>query len=244
MSSSGYSDAAISKANHHGIDLYQFKKWEKPLSEQFPDLAPMSGLPAEHIRGIALNLCWPVADYWLGTHSPPFEIAADDKLFGPDGKVHSEYKRFSDFTEAMLFRSTEQLSRVKPVVARADELDNAHRDKLPLPDEPQWEYAHTLDTKDDEVYVKAGDENLYQIEHLTISGELRWEAQEVVHSVLERVPDGEVFAGALVAGSDAPGMMAAVIFPPKGRNVMVNPYFRLDKRHLNSIRNLKIATGQ
>ncbi len=246
VSSSGYSDTAIKKANYHGVDLYQFKPWDKPMSEQFPDLAPMSGVPTDHIHTLALNLCWPVQSCWLGTNSPAFSIPPDGKLFGPDGKQHVEYKTFKDFNEAMVLRSTGILIHAKPVLDRADPLIQAHQNKdgSPLPDEPQWDFAHTLDTAADEVYIVADDGNLYRVNDLTISGQVRWEVQKVAYSVLEKVPGGEVFAGAIVGASDVPGQMSVMIFPAMGRELTVIPYFRLEKRHLNSIRELRIATGQ
>lgn len=246
VSSSGYSDTAIAKANYHGIELYQFKPWDKPLSDQFPDLTPMSGVPTDHIRTLALNLCWPVQSFWLGTNSPNFDIPSDGKLFGPDGKQHREYKTFNDFSEAMVLRSTGILIHSKPVLAKADPLIQAHRgaDKSSQLDEPQWDFAHTLDTAGDEVYIIADDGKRYQINDLTISGQVRWEVQKVAYSVLERVPDGEVFAGAVVAASDVSGQMSAVIFPAQGRDLTVVPYFRLEKRHLNSLRQLRIAIGE
>ncbi len=246
VSSSDYSDTAIAKANYHGIELYQFKPWDKPLSDQFPDLTPMSSVPTDHIRTLALNLCWPVQSFWLGTNSPNFDIPSDGKLFGPDGKQHREYKTFNDFSEAMVLRSTGILIHSKPVLAKADPLIQAHRgaDKSSQLDEPQWDFAHTLDTAGDEVYIIADDGKRYQINDLTISGQVRWEVQKVAYSVLERVPDGEVFAGAVVAASDVSGQMSAAIFPAQGRDLTVVPYFRLEKRHLNSLRQLRIAIGE
>jgi hypothetical protein len=243
VSSSGYSDSAIKKANFHGINLYQFKPWDKPLSEQFPDLAPMSGPPTEHIHTLALNLTWPVQNYWLGTNSPPFTIPADGRLFDSSGKQHSKCATFNDFTSAMVLRSTDILIHAKPVLDQANPLIEAHRDKTPLPEEPQWDFAHTLDTEKDEVYVVADDRNLYRVDDLTLIGQVRWEVQQTVYSVMEKVPTGEAFAGAVVSGSDVPGQMSALIFPAAGRDLTVVPYFRLEERHLKSIRNLRIAIG-
>lgn len=246
VSSSGYSDTAIAKAAYHGVDLYQFKPWDKPLSDQFPDLAPMSGAPTDHIRTLALNLCWPIQSCWMGTDSPDFTIPPDGKLFDGDGNQHGEYRTFDDFREAMVLRSTGILIHAKPVLERADPLFQAHysgQETAPL-NEPQWDFAHTLDTAADEVYIIAEDGNRYRVNNFTISGQLRWELQEVAYSVLEKVPSGEVFAGAIVASSDVPGQMSAIIFPAHGRNLSVVPYFRLEKRHLNNIRQLRIAVGQ
>lgn len=244
VSSSGYSEAAINKANFHGIDLYQFKPWDKPMSEQFPDLAPMSGPPTEHIRTLALNLVWPIQSYWLGTNSPPFTIQAEDKLFGSDGKEHPNYGTFGDFTAAMVLRSTAILIHVTPIVEKADPLSKAYFERSTLPAEPQWDYSHTLDTTKDDVHVAASDAKRYQVRDFTLSGQVRWEIQKVAYSVLEKIPTGEVFAGAIVAGSDVPGQMSALIIPAAGREMTVVPYFRLEARHLNSIRDLKIAIGE
>jgi hypothetical protein len=83
---------------------------------------------------------------------------------GLDGKQHTEYKTFDDFREALVLRSTGILIHTKPVLDRADPLIQAHhsKDESPLPDEPQWDFAHTLDTAADEVYIIADDGNLYR----------------------------------------------------------------------------------
>jgi hypothetical protein len=245
VSSSGYSEAAVTKAAHHGIDLYAFKPWDRPLAEQFPDLAPMSGLPAEHIRTLALNLIWPWEHqkYWLGVDSPPFEVAREAALLDANGEVHSVYPTFGTYAEAMVLRSTNILVGLDPIRELTAPLQAAHHARVPMPSEPQWPYAHTLDVARDEVFIRASDEKLYSVNTFTLYGVLKWEALQVVYTVLEKVPSGEAFAGAVVAPTDVPGDMWAIVFPAAGRE-LTTTRVRLEPRHLNSIRNLKIATGE
>ena len=59
-------------------------------------------------------------------------------------------------------------------------------------------------------------------------------------NILERVPTGDVFAGAAVADwGSADGRMLAMIFSPESRAVSVDT-FRLEEKHKNAIRQLQI----
>jgi len=105
--------------------------------------------------------------------------------------------------------------------------------------QPQWPYAHTLDVAADEVYVKV-DDVLHLLTTFTIHGELRWHLQPVLLAVMEKVPTGEAFAGAVIAISNVPGRMWALIFPAKGREVS-SRWVQLERKHLNKIEKLAIA---
>jgi hypothetical protein len=109
-----------------------------------------------------------------------------------------------------------------------------------MPEEPQWPYAHTLDVASDEVYVRAADNGLHRVDTFTLYGQLKWERGTVFHRVMERVPTGELFAGAIVAPSDVPGRMWAIIFPADCRTLDIRQV-QLEPKHLNSIRELKLA---
>lgn len=54
------------------------------------------------------------------------------------------------------------------------------------------------------------------------------------------VPTGEIFAGAVVALSDVPGCMWAIVLPAEGRSLGITRV-QLEPKHLNSIRELKLA---
>jgi hypothetical protein len=205
----------------------------------------MKGPPTEHINTLALDLVWPTQHqrYWLGTAgSPPFDIPRDGALFAADGKKHSVYPTFDAFANAMVLRSTAVLLHLTPITDMATPVRDAFFAKAtPMPDEPQWPYAHTLDVAADEVYICASDENFYRVDTFTLSGLLKWEQLPVTYSVLEKVPTGEAFAGAVVAPSYEEGRMWALVFPAAGREMSMRRV-ELEKRHVNSIRNLKIAT--
>jgi hypothetical protein len=243
VSASGFTEPAVNKAKHHGVDLYVIKQWTKPLEEQFPDLAPMSGLAAEAIRTGNFNLVWPVQNYWLGVNAPPFHIPRDGTLFGANGKTHPRYKNFGAYAEAIVVRSTGILWSLKPILERVNPLVEAFRNRAPMPEEPQWPYAHTLDVASDEVYIRASDEKLHRVDTFTLYGELRWEQQPVLYCVMENVPTGEIFAGAVVAMSDAPGRMQAIVFPAEGRDLTISNV-QLEEKHLNQIQELKIAVSE
>lgn len=243
VSTSGFSDPAIKKAKFHDTELYIVKPWTRPLADQFPDLAPMSGPPDQHIGGGNYSLVWPVSDFWLGFNEqvPRFDIPSDGRLFDAKGRKHPVYSTFGEFSYVMVLRSTNILWPLEPILDRLEPLMAAHRSGVePLPDEPQWPYAHTLDVTTDDVYIKDSDNNLRLVTTFTIHGELRWELQPILLCVMEKVPSGEAFAGALVAVSDVPGRMWALIFPAKGREVS-SRWVQLERKHLNKIEKLSIA---
>jgi hypothetical protein len=79
--SSGYTEPAIKKAEYHGVDLYVIKEWTAPVEEQFPDLAPMKGPPAEVFRGSQFHLTWLERSFYLHVDAPYFDIAGGAPLF-------------------------------------------------------------------------------------------------------------------------------------------------------------------
>jgi hypothetical protein len=238
VSASGYSEDAITKALHYGFDLYEFKRWERPLEEQFPHLG-MKGTPTETIRSAQFLLTWPASAFWLGTDSPPFNLEPGDTLFAADGKKHSQYPTFGAYQDAMILRSTETLWNLPPFQAIVDPLQRAFSSDEPIPDEPQWPHTHTIDVRSDEVYVSAqGD--LDRIDTCTINGELKWVHRKMLYYVMEKVPTGEVFAGSVIAPGDKPGQMWAIVFSGKDARYSTRA-IQLKPEQLNSIRKLEIA---
>lgn len=245
VSTSGFTGPAIKKAEYHGVDLYVIKPWTEPLADQFPDLAPMSGMPSEVINTLNLNLVWsaPEQRYWLGVDAPEFEIARDTTLLDSNGKKHALYGNFGALAEAMVVRSTGILWHLKPILDRANPYIEAFRARAtPMPEEPRWPYAHTLDIASDEVYIRASDQKLHRVDTFTLYGQLKWESQTVLYNLMEKVPTGEVFAGAVVGLCDVPGRMWATVFPAEGRTLDITRV-QLEPKHLNSIRDLKLARG-
>jgi len=243
VSSAGYSDAAIKKAKKHDIDLYQFKPWDRPVAEQFPFMSDWKGTPDHHIHGNFILLYWVSASTWAGTDSPEVTFAAEQKLFDNNGKEHPEFPTYKAYADALLLRSCDALAVLKPIKDMAMPLVEALFDKRDAI-EPQWHWGHTLDTIGDAVYFKIPDDTiLYQIKTFTIYGMLSWKRTPVIYSVLEKVPTGEAFAGTLIGPSSVEGRMSVIIIPANQRSLSLNEV-KLEQKHLNSIRDLKIATGE
>ncbi|SHW33067.1 Uncharacterised protein [Mycobacteroides abscessus subsp. abscessus] len=245
VSSTGYSETAIAKAEYHGIDLYQFKKWEQPLAEQFPNLTPMSGKPADHIRVLLLELTWVDrgCSLDLGVDTPPLDpLPPDAFLFDEAGKRHPTYPDFDVYSRAILLRSTEILCKSDPMAERAGLIRQAYYSGNPEPESPQWQHVHVLDVVEDGVFIETSDGHRSQIRNFTIFGYLKWVRLYPDNYVMEKVPTGEAFAGTIIAASQVQGRMWYVIFPAKGRDMSFGQV-KLEKRHLNSIRNLQIALG-
>jgi hypothetical protein len=242
VSTSGYSEAAIKKAAHHGVDLYTLGEWTKPLEEQFPHLAPMVGNPSEVLRGAQFALTWIGTDYWMGVvpAAPDFRVAADSPLFDVDGNQHALYRRFDELCEVITPRSAGELMKLQPITAKLEPLRAALEVGDSSAQEPQWAHAHTLDIGGDGVYVKLGNQ-LYLIDTFTIIGDLKWVVSPLIYRVMEKVPTGEPFAGAVIASGGAPGQMLALIFSSAPDRLYDVRFVQLDKSQLNSIRKLKIA---
>lgn len=241
VSTSGYTAPAIRKAEYHGVDLFVLKRWTKPIEVESPDPAPVTGFPLQNVNMLNLSLVWPVQGYWMTIDGPLFHIERDAMLFDAEGAQHKDYGTFGAYASAMVVRSTGILLNVAPIADRVQGLMDAFWAHIEMPEEPQWPWSHTLDSATDEVYVRASDEKLYRINTFTIYGELKWEIQGTLYCVMEKVPTGELFAQAVVGLSDVPGRMSAMIIPTEGRTLHIHNQIQLETKHLNSIRDLKIA---
>lgn len=237
---SGYTEPAIKKAAHHGVDLYVLKEWTKPLEEQFPDLAPMKGTPAEAFGGGQFLLTWAAPSFWLTVELPEFHIAPEAPLFDAAGKQHARFPDFATFSNDMLVRSADILWPMKPMQERIEPLVAAKLAREPLPEQPPWPYAHTMDMTNEDVHVLSPELSLHPILAVTVSGELRWEPSNFLYLAMEKVPTGEMFAGALVASSPVPGRMSAIIIPVEGRTLDIRQV-RLTREQLNMLKQLELA---
>jgi Restriction endonuclease len=156
--SSGYTDGAVKKAAHHGVDLYVIKEWTTPIEEQFPDLAPMKGPPSEVFRGSQFYLTWP--EFHIQAHmenAPPMDLIPwRTTLYDADGKQHPVYADFRSFTEAMLVVSTDILYPTQPMKDRIAPMWEALISKgaIPMPDNPRWPFGHTFGTEKAEAYLR------------------------------------------------------------------------------------------
>lgn len=240
VSTSGFTDSAIKKAEAHGVDLYEIKEWTKPLEEQFPHLAPMAGAPAETIRSIRYLLVWlfPPTGFWMGADAPEFTITNEDPLFDSGGQKHALYRDSKSFSEAMVLRSTGLLWRLEPARSLVAPLIEEIRSGATETREVEWPHTHTLDVASDEVYVRV-EEQLHRVDTFTIYGSLKWEHRPMLYLVMEKVSTGEAFAGALIAVSDAPGQMWAFILSGQDRTYDVRQV-QLARKHLNQITRLKL----
>jgi hypothetical protein len=108
---------------------------------------------------------------------------------------------------------------------------------------PPWPHTHTLDVKQDNIYLQLGETHLFQVQAVTISGPLQWRKRKrnPEFFILEKVSDGSIFAGAAIAdlGADD-GRMFAMVFPEKGHTIGIHQ-FQLSDKHKNMIRKLKIS---
>lgn len=239
VSTSGFTKPAIKKAQAHGIDLYEIKEWTKPIEEQFPNLV-LSGVPDETFRSWSAFLVWAEPHFWLGTDSPPFQMTNDTVFYDSDGNRHALYGDIKAFGEAMMARSTSRLWWQQPARGIVDQMILAWRSGAEISDpEPKWPYAHTLDVASEEVYVRV-EEKLHRVDDFTIYGQISWQRKPMLYCVMEKVPTGEPFAGALIGQSGIPGQMWAFIVSTKERTIQVTGV-QLAKKHLNSIRDLKLA---
>jgi hypothetical protein len=244
VSASGFTDGAKAKAARHCVELYVLQPWTRPLKDQFP-LFTMEGTVQECFQGSKSLLCW--ADAQLSIAAPTatqtFQVQPEDALFTAKGKAHSRYKNFEDYRLAMLLRSTGVLFTLEPAqtIWRTFPIPFVGPDDQ-IPCGPAWPHTHTLDVASDGVFVETGSGKC-RIDAVTISGHLQWQREKNAfhYYVIERVPDGEVFAGALVSPDHQPGHMTSMIFSPKTREIGIE-FVRLSEKHLRAIRDLKLRT--
>lgn len=243
VSASGFTSSAESKAARHGITLYQFRPWTRPLQEQFPALT-MQGTAEECFPMSQTLLCWTNVQYALIAREAagPFSVQASDRLFDASGNAHPKYSTFADYQSELLLRSTEILLPLEPAVSisRTFPIPYVASDGA-IPAGPAWPHTHTLDVRSDDVHVETG-KGIRRIDLITINGYLRWErpANKSLYYVMDQLPNGQAFAGALVSMERREGHMTALVFSPTTRDIGVH-FVRLAEKHLNCIRGLALA---
>jgi hypothetical protein len=242
VSSSGFSDSAKRKAEHHGVDLYTFEKWENPIEFDFPRFG-LQGMPDEAIP-IRLSLL-----YWLKSYvqaiAPSakgnFNIQDADPVFNSTGRPHARYKNYRQYVDEIIQRSAGILYALEPAKTMLDTLPEFHVSGLSFTAE--WPHSHTLDVSEDDVHVREGGD-LLKIERMTIMGFMRWQRARAKpdFKVMRRVGDGKPFAGALIAVGDREGQMFAFVI--SDNRTMGIHIVQLEERHLNMIRQLSLLPGQ
>jgi hypothetical protein len=242
VSASGFTSSARSKAARHGVTLYGLRQWTRPLQEQFPALT-MQGTAQECFPMSRTLLCWTNVQYAIVAREAesPFSVQPDDKLFDASGNVHPKYKKFADYQNELLLRSTEILFQLEPAVTilRTFPVPNTVSDGT-VPAGPGWPHTHTLDAHSDGVHVETS-KGVHRIDLITINGYLQWQRgiDSSLYYVMDQIPDGEAFAGALISMEKREGHMIALVFSPKTRDIGIH-FVRLAEKHLNCIRGLTL----
>jgi hypothetical protein len=241
VSSSGFSESAKRKAEHHGIDLYTLEKWTTPIEFDFPRFG-LNGLPEDAFPFSRQLLVW------LGEHvtviapstQRDFNIEVTDPLLDSTGAVHARYTTFGQYRDEILLRSTEVLYALEPAQTMMRTLPEFHASAFSVTAE--WPYAHTLDVSSDDVHFRVGD--LVKIERITISGFMRWRRtrEQPDFRVMRRVRDGEPFAGALIALGQREGQM--FVFVISDSRTMGVHIVQLEERHWNMIRQLSLLPAE
>lgn len=242
VSASGFTSSAQTKAAQHRIALYGLRPWTRPLQEQFPDLK-MQGTIEEVFKMSQVLLCWIDARFAVVANKAkgPFSVQNDDRVFDASGNAHSKYRTFAEYQDTLLLRSTEILFRLEPAttISRTFPVSHVTSDDT-VAAGPAWPHTHTLDVSRDEVHVETG-RGVCRIDSVTINGQLQWQrnTRNSLYYVMEKVPDGDAFAGALISKERGEGRMTALVFSPKARDIGIH-FVRLAEKHLNFIRRLTL----
>lgn len=243
VSTSEYTDGARSKAAWHGVDLYVFKRWTKPIAEQFPGAA-FKLRPSDEMNVYRPLLSWEQEQVFLHVPSGPprFDISADGVLLSIDHRPHAVWPTFARFRADSLMASEKHLLVLEAVDrVRVDAQTAIGSAMVEGPLGPAWRHTHTMDVSRDGLYLEF-DGGLAQIESVTIDGFLQWKTvrQNPQFWIMENVADGAAFAGAMVALQEDAGSMLCLVVSPGSRAVGVH-HVRLEERHRNAIRGLRVG---
>jgi hypothetical protein len=242
VSASGFTEAAQAKAASHGVELYAIQPWARPLEQEFPGFG-MTGMPHECLRFGRSLLFWIDVQLKLVASTGPaaFNVGPDDPIITSMGAPHPKYSTFAQYRDELLLRSTEILLALEPAtsIARtfpAQPLDSANS----VSATPAWPHTHTIDITRDEAHVRLAG-SVTKLEIVTINGYLQWQKKNEIpqYYVLRRVPDGDPFAGAMVALGNREGEMFGFVVSPDSRVAGVH-MIRLEEKHWNAIRKLKL----
>lgn len=242
VSASGFTETAQAKAARHGVELFAIQQWTRPLEQEFPDFG-MTGMPHECLRFGRSLLYWIDVQLRLVAPTGPasFNVAPDDAILMSTGAPHPKYSTFAQFRDELLLRSTELLSALEPAISIARTFPaQPIADANNVSATPAWPHTHTLDIARDDTHVRVGG-TVIKLEMVTINGHLQWRRKDELpeYYLLRRVPDGDPFAGAMVALGDREGEMFGFVVSPDSRVAGVH-MIRLEEKHWNVIRRLKL----
>lgn len=242
VSASGFTAGAEAKAAHHGVQLFVLRPWTRPLQEQFP-LLTMKGTAEECIPMRMWLLWWLQPQLSLVSRAAKcgFVVQPTDRMLDSRGNLHSEYSTFAAYREDLLLRSTEILFPLEPAatVARTLPDPRSAAEGVTLAG-PAWQHTHTMDVGQDDVHVTT-EYGLCRLDVVTISGHLQWQCsdEKVKYFVIESVPGGEAFAGAIISLGARDGNMTGLVLSPKTREIGIH-MVRLADKHKNAIRRLTL----
>ena len=171
----------------------------------------------------------------------PFTVRNEDGLFSASGNAHPKYKTLADYQNELLLRSTEILFELEPAVTTSRTFPVPHvATKDAIAAGPAWPHTHTLDVHNDDVYVETGN-GICRIDLITINGFLQWQRgnDKSLYYVIDEIPSGDAFAGALISLEKREGHMIALVFSPTTREIGIH-FVRLAEKHLNCIRGLTL----
>lgn len=243
VSASGYTGPALQKAASHDVALYEIRPWTQPVASEFPALS-MRGAPEESFQfGKALLYWLPGYRIYLVAPRGPESFQADGSttLLSANGGGHDRFPTLSVFFEEILFRSTTILYVQDPAaMMRITSPRTIVAEPEPNASSPPWPHTHTIDVARDGLFLSLNG-RLVAIEYVTISGHLQWQSKAQVseYHVLSRVPDGEIFAGAAIAGGLDDDELLALIIEPDSRRFGIHR-IRLTEKQRNAIRGLKL----
>ncbi len=243
VSASGYTEAAKAKAAARDVELYVFRRWDVNLDSKMPAFNGKA-LPMTIPSVSRILLHWVDASVFLYAPNGPaaFNWKPEDQVLSAVGAPHSDYKTIGEFQYALLLRSTEILCRSQPtekIIALWEHGGPAVTGEVQSI--ALGLHTHTLNVEKDKVFLRFG-EKLAQLHEVRITGELEWRLSKTDFRfhIVERVSDGEPYAGAAIAEYGTPdGRMSALVFSPESQVVGIYPVLPAE-RHLRALRRLKL----
>ena len=188
-------------------------------------------------------LCWVQPQFAIVVPAAKgaFTVQPNDALLNAVGGQHGKRQTFAAYQSELLLRSTEVLFPLEPAatVARTFPIPFSAPEGI-TPAGPAWPHTHTLDVASDTVHLDTGS-GVCRVERVTITGHLQWQrsTDKPLYYVVDHIPSGEAFAGAMISTGERDGHMTALVFSPKTRDIAIH-FVRLAEKHHNCIRRLKL----
>lgn len=244
FSTSGYSEAAKTKAKYHSVDIYTLKPWTKRIEYDFPDFNGV-GTPSEFLARVdSCILRWlQHSTYVIAPGGPSsFYWYDNTPLFLSDGSPHDKYSNMEEYIKILERRSAEILCTIDPIIKIAEKLIHPPKEiDLESFSVLKFDHSHTMDVRTDDVHLKFED-TLCRITSITLSGIMQWSIQKrnPEFFILENALTQEIFAGAAIADcGENDGRMFAMIFPKSGRELGIHN-FSIPEKQKNIIHKLKL----